>query len=105
MSVLDPESARQLAAGTIASPEFRRATFAGPQRGTKSPWVRVAIRPVDIRGDRLLQVSCFDSRKDTTKNIAPAELAVPLAEILDIGFSGIHLVTATEEIDLRITKK
>jgi hypothetical protein len=105
MSVLDPAAAQRLVIDTIAAADFRRASFAGPQRGRPSPWIRVTIRPVEIRGQRWLQIAHFDVRKDVSKNVAPAEIAGPLAEILDVGYSGIHLTTATEEIDLRTTKK
>jgi hypothetical protein len=105
MSVLDPESARRLVIESVAASDFRRASFAGPKRGTPSAWVRVAIRPVEIRGDRHLQISYFDSRKDVTRNFLPTEIAAPLDEILAVGFAGIHIVSTDEEIDLRTTKK
>ena len=103
MSLLDPAAARRLVIDTVAAADFRRASFAGPQRGQASPWIRVVIRPVEIRGDRNLQISYFDERKDISKNVAPSQIAGPLAEILDVGFAGIHLTTADEEIDLRTT--
>src|SRR4029079_266584 len=36
--------------------------------------------------------------------VEPAEAAAPVAELLGFGYSGIHLSTATEEIDIRTTK-
>lgn len=95
----------ELIADTLRSLDFRRATFAGVPRGGPTPWVRVVVRPVELRGERLLQFSYFDERKDVTKNIQPGELDGPLAELLAVRFSGIHLTTATEEIDVRTSKK
>lgn len=101
-----PDDARRLITETVLDRDFRRATFAGTPRGGKPcPWVRVAIRPVELRGERHLQFSYFDAKKDTTRNFAPAAAATPVAELLDLGFAGVHLWTATEEIDLRTTKK
>lgn len=94
-----------LIADALRSPGLRRATFAGVPRGGPTPWVRVVVRPVELRGERHLQFSYFDQRKDTTRNYRPSELDGPLAELLAVRFSGIHLTTATEEIDVRTSKK
>jgi SAM-dependent methyltransferase len=102
----DGDVARTLIAAIVQSPDFRRATFAGPHRGaTASPWVRVAIRPVDLRGELWLQFSYFDAKKDVTKNYRGADVAGKIDELAAIGFAGIHLETSTEEIDIRTAKK
>jgi SAM-dependent methyltransferase len=101
---MDP--ARDLIAAAVLGPGFRRATFGGPARGdTPSAWVRVVVRPVDLRGGPHLQFSYFDQRKDTTRNHPVADAVGPLAEVLAVGFSGIHVTTDAEEIDVRVTKK
>jgi SAM-dependent methyltransferase len=89
----------------VLGPDFRRATFAGKPRGAPLPWVRVTVRPVEVRGERLLQFGYFDGKKTLTKNNAPADAGPPLAELLAARFAGVHLTTAAEEIDLRTTKK
>ena len=82
------------------------ATFAGVGRaGDRRAWVRVVVRALELRGEPHLQFSYFDSDKDITKNFLPSEAHAPLAELLQFGFAGIHLSTATEEIDIRTTKK
>jgi SAM-dependent methyltransferase len=101
----DRESLRELVTSTVLGPDLRRATFAGVARDGPTPWQRVIVRPLEIRGETHLQFSYFDGRKDTTKNFRPAEAGAPLAELLDVGFSGIHLSTGSEEIDVRLTKK
>ncbi|MDB5313600.1 MAG: Methyltransferase domain protein [Gemmataceae bacterium] len=103
---LDLSSVRQLVAGAVHSPDFRRATFGGAVRGAKEcPWVRVVLRPVDLRGERHVQFSYFDRTKNVTKNCRETEADGPLTELLDFGFAGIHLSTGGEEIDIRTSKK
>jgi hypothetical protein len=102
---LDRESLAKLVMETILDPAFRRATFGGVARLAESPWQRVVVRAIELRGEPRLQFSYFDGKKDITKNFAPAEAAGPLAELLGFGYSGIHLATASEEIDIRTTKK
>ena len=52
-----------------------------------------------------MQFSYFDERQDITKNYRRNEALAPISELLGFGYSGIHLSTATEEIDIRTTKK
>src|SRR5207302_541029 len=82
-----------------------RATFGGAARGgAPSPWVRVAIRPVHLRGRRHLQFSYFDATKDVTKNFRGREIGPRLDEVLAVGFAAVHLSTRAEEVDVRTTK-
>lgn len=89
----------------ILGADFRRATFGGIVRGTGSPWKRVVVRPVAIRDQVQLQFSYFDERKDITKNAAREEVEMRLDEVLAVGFSAVHVSTARETLDVRITKK
>jgi hypothetical protein len=103
---IDRDSLRNLVTTAILAPDFRRATFAGITRcESPCPWVRVVVRPVELRDTRWLQFSYFDGKKDITKNFATSDAATSLDEVLAVGFSGIHLTTDTEETDIRITKK
>src|SRR5262245_9647710 len=103
---IDRDALRRLVTDAVLGPDFRRATFGGAVRGgTPSPWGRVVIRPVEVRGQPQLQFSYFDAKKDTTKNYPPHEAEAPLSEVLAVGFSGVHLTTRTEEIDIRTTKR
>jgi len=102
----DSTAARQLVLDSVCASSFRRATFAGKIRGGRAcPWIRVVVRPVEIREKIHLQFSYFDAQKDVTKNYLPADAVVPLGEVYDFGFAGIHISTSTEEIDLRTSKK
>src|SRR4051794_27987705 len=95
-----------LVSDAVFADDFRRATFSGVARaGAPWPWLRVAVRPVRLRGERLLQFSYFDRKKDVTKNFTPAEALAPLRELVAAGHAGIHLSARGEEIDVRTTKK
>jgi hypothetical protein len=104
---LDAESLRQLVVETVLRPEFRRGTFGGRvfRAAGPRPWVRVVVRPVELRGQRHVQFAYFDSKKCFTKNYLADEIPARTREILDAGFSGIHLNTGGEELDIRTTKK
>lgn len=102
----DTPSAGQLVRETVLGPGFVRATFAGPRRSDNpSPWVRVVVRPVDLRGGRHLQFAYFDPTRCVTKNAAGDEAAGRLDELLALGFGGVHLTCGADEIDIRTTKK
>src|SRR5713226_9227100 len=89
---LDRQSLRQLVCDMIRAPDFRRATFGGAARGvTAAPWVRVIVRPVEVRGGRRLQFSYFDRRKNVTKNYGAEEIQPALDQVLDAAYAGIHL--------------
>jgi SAM-dependent methyltransferase len=97
---------RNLVIDAILSPDFRRATFGGAVRGQGvCRWSRVVLRPIELRGERFVQFSYFDAKKDLTKNFQGSEIATKLGELFDVGFAGIHITTRTEEIDVRMTKK
>jgi SAM-dependent methyltransferase len=101
----DRDALGRLVIDTVLGPGFRRATFGGVARGAGSPWVRVVVRALELRGEPHLQFSYFDGKKDVTKNFRPADARRTLAELLEVGYSGIHLSTHSEEIDVRTTKK
>jgi hypothetical protein len=52
-----------------------------------------------------LQFSYFDGRRTITHNHRVADASPPLEELLALGFAGVHVTTAAEEIDVRTTKK
>jgi hypothetical protein len=90
---------------SITGPEFSRATFAGATRGLASEWVRVVVRPVELRGETHIQFAYQGAKKVVTKNFAPNELDEPLNELIGFGFAAIHIATRTEDIDIRTSRK
>jgi SAM-dependent methyltransferase len=89
----------------LLSPDFSRATFAGATRGEATAWVRVVVRPVELRGRRYVQFAYHSAKRVVTKNFLAAEIAEPLEELLRIGFAAIHISTRMEEIDIRTSRK
>jgi len=97
---------RQLVIDTVLNSDFRKATFGGAIRGSAVvPWVKVAVRPIELRGEAHRQFSYFDGKKTLVRNYALPEAAAPLNELVEIGYAGIHLETAAESIDIRASKK
>jgi SAM-dependent methyltransferase len=94
-----------LLTSTVTDSAFRRATFAGATRGTATEWVRVVIRPIDLRGERHYQFSYQGAKKAVTKNFLADELEEPLEELIGHGFAGVHITTSVEEIDIRTSRK
>jgi hypothetical protein len=103
---LDRDAARRLVTETVTDSTFRRATFGGAIRGGGgSAWVRVVVRPIDLRGQPHLQFSYFDRTKCVTRNVSIRDAGPPLDEVLALGFAGVHLSTQADEIDIRTSKK
>jgi SAM-dependent methyltransferase len=89
----------------VTGPDFSRATFAGTTRGAACEWVRVVLRPVEVRGERHVQFAYHGAKKVVTKNSVPGELEPPLEELLAYGFASVHISTRTDEIDIRTSRK
>lgn len=102
---LDREEMLDLVGGAVRGAGFRRATFAGATRGAACEWVRVVVRPVELRGDRYFQFAYQGARKAVTKNYLDDELEAPLDELIGYGFAGVHITTSAEELDIRTSRK
>lgn len=96
----------QLVREWILIPErFMRAVFSGRQRGTTLDWIKVMVRPVQIKGVFYWQFSYFDEHKDITKNYTHAEIGAKVGELLDLPFKNIHVETSQSTLQVTITKK
>lgn len=84
---------------------FVSATFSGHQRGHRSPWKKVLIRPVLIKQARHLQFSYFDDQKDISKNYIGDDIRHHLDELLAEPFRNFAIVTNQERIQINLTKK
>jgi SAM-dependent methyltransferase len=85
--------------------DFIKATFSGKHQDKTVPWLRVVVRPVLVRGQRHLQFSYFDAKKDITKNYRGDESAEKLEELLVLGFRNVHIQTAKREIAITLSSK
>ena len=82
---------------------FIQLTFSHKLRDDETPWNKIKVRPVLIKGQRHLQFSYFDPKKDITKNYSGAEMEEHLDKVLALPFGQINLQATTGEIQVRIT--
>jgi len=87
----------------LAGASFSRAVFSGPRNETM--FVKVVVRPVEIKGVRQVQFSYLDKEKDITKNYSNDEVAASLDELLDLPFRNIRVETSNGDLDVHISKK
>jgi len=82
-----------------------RAVGAGRRRGVPLQWRRVELRPVELKGGVRLQVTAYDDTQAHTSNHDEVAAIAAVDALLDQGFGNWHLETATEVVQVRITKK
>ena len=88
----------------LRSGAFAKLVLAKP-RGAASDLVRVTARPVVLKGEACLSFVHTHKTRDITKNLAPADALRQVRDLLATTFSHAHLFTATEEVQLLISKK
>jgi SAM-dependent methyltransferase len=79
-----------------------RALATGRRKGERPAWRRVEIRYVDLKAGRRLQITRYDETQAHTSNHADPGQA--LDELLAEPFGNWHVETATETLQLRVTK-
>ena len=84
---------------------FQRLVLSGTGRHASAPWVKVSLRPVEVRGKRHLQFVYSDGVKEIAKNYLGEQAAERLDEALDWAFPRIHVQTTQGDLHIRITKK
>lgn len=84
---------------------FIRALFSGAHKGSSLPWIRVVVRPVEIRGVIQLQFSYFEEKKDITKNYSSEEAAAKVNELLALQFRNILIENTTGSLQVNISKR
>ncbi len=100
------EALAQVRARLLDPETLVRAVASGRQRGHEPPWRRVELRYVDLKAGRHLQVTAYDATQAHTANHAVGGPAATAVEgLLDQPFGNWHLETATETLQLRVTKK
>ena len=88
----------------LASTSLIRAVFTGEQKGSSLPWVKVIVRPVELKGQVYLQFSYFDEKKDITKNYLE-EAAAKVDELLALPFRNIFIESSAGNVQVNISKK
>jgi hypothetical protein len=89
----------------LARDSFVRAVFSGQQKGSSLPWIKVVVRPVEIKDEINLQVSWFDEKKDITKNYSFDEAAFQIDELLALPFRNIFVENSMGNLQVNISKK
>ena len=89
----------------LARETFLRATFSGEQKGFSMQWVKVVVRPVEIKGEINLQFSYFDEKKDTTQNFTFKQAASKISELLALPFRNIFVESNAGNVQVNVSKK
>ena len=74
-------------------------------RGPEPELLRVIARRLTVRGEPCLSFTYRYKTKDVTKNIPVAEAIVAVGEELGTSFENAHLLTATQDIQLAVSRK
>ncbi len=77
------------------------AKYVGPEPGLR----QVTVRPVTLRGATHLSLTYRYQTKDVTKNLAPEQALVTLADLLGASFRNAHLLTTTHTIEFATSKR
>jgi SAM-dependent methyltransferase len=82
-----------------------RAVAAGRRRGERPTYRRAELRWVDLRQGRSLQVVIFDDRQAFTSNVADADAATAVEQLIDEPYGNWHVETVDGTTQVRVTKK
>ena len=97
---------KKLVQDHILNPDtFVRVVFSGKQKGASLEWMKVVVRPVEIKGVIHLQFSYFDEKKDITKNYSFEDAAAIVDELLALPFRNIFVENTTGSLQVNISKK
>lgn len=102
---MDDHYAAKVREHVLDRDSFVRAVFTGRQKGTDLQWVKVMIRPVEIKGMYHLQFSYFDDKKDVSKNFTLDESAAKLDEVLALPFRNILVENTSGALQVNFSKK
>ena len=79
-----------------------RVVLSGRRRNMQTEHERIDIRPVEIKGSILLQLTYSDGRATTTKNISAETTAI--LELLSSGYANITVDSLDRSMSVRVTK-
>ena len=94
-----------LLSASLADGQFIKATLA-KYRGPQADLQRVQLRPVQLRGERQLQLVYRHATKDITKNHTPAEVPAVLQALLGAdGFRHAQMQTQQGQCELMLSQR
>jgi SAM-dependent methyltransferase len=89
----------------LSDPDFVSAVFSGHRPHASPPWVKVTVRPVLIKRQRMLQFEYFDTMKGITGNHDGPEAAAKLDEALALPFRHFYVRGLRTGLQVQITQK
>lgn len=102
---MDEQVAEKIRRRVLSRETFVRASFTGQQKGAELAWIKVQIRPVEIKETYHLQFSFFDEKKDVSKNFTPDEAADELGKVLALPFRNIFVEGTDAAGQVNFSKK
>ncbi len=103
MTDSDPQAL--LRAAILDEERFVEAVFQGARPGIASPWVRVSVRPVRVKGARRLQFAFFDGTQDRSRNLDREEAGAEVDALLALPFRSAVARTTAETLRIQFSKK
>lgn len=106
MSVPLPDALERVRAALVDTDTLVKAVLSGRRRGEQPPWRRVELRWVDLKSGRHLQLVAYDETQAHTSNHAIGDdAAAAVASMLAEPFGNWHVESATETLQVRVTKR
>ena len=84
---------------------FLRLTLSQKRGDDSTPWIKIGVRPILVKGRKGMQFSYFDAKKCITKNCADDAFYRQLDDALAIPFTRMHVQSTSGDIHVRITRK
>ena len=94
----------ELLANAAANKALVKATFSGP-RSPESLFLRVAVRPIEVRGGSMLQFTSQTATQEFHKNLSLDEAANELVRLATKDFKNSHFTTDSASFEARFSKK
>lgn len=88
-----------------SSSDVLKASFSGKTKTTTSPWIRVTMRPILIKGIEMVQFSFYDQRKCIVKNYLGSEYSEALQELIKSNFKNIFIESLLGNLQIQVSKK
>ena len=94
----------ELLANAAATNALLKATFSG-RRSPDSLFLRVAVRPIDVRGGSMLQFTSQTATQEFHKNMSLDDAACELVRLATKDFKNAHFTTDAASFEARFSKK
>jgi len=95
----------EVRAAVLEEETFLRLTLSKPLDKDATPWVRISVRPVRVRGERRLQFVYFDGKKEVSNNAADDEAGQALDEALALPFGQLHVQSTSGDLQMLVSRK